>query len=352
MKNKLVITLVSLAFLQVAVGGDAVVDALALQEKTLSELGVKGFYEKVCAEKWSAPLVRSNWATARTTDPTERARQVASYEFGRKILLALPDFLSATPESNPDKLLRVKKIVEFSEWITNSKGYGNALIARRAIDLATPILGNIIVDASASNEVMSDINKMLNPKWGTADFVSEVLNQEVGEVIFNSSSSQDEIQQFWKEGVRRYLLSKNPELKKTLPPEILVNPKLSSIVIKPEILPFFFDEPLPVPPTSAALMSGKHHEQIVLVILPGNLKKLKDLLMFRVGLRGSPDGSVKSDFYPGLKGSFDEAWRRFHDSGNAPQGSSLKLGLAAWATYDDILQKKLVPDDEALLINK
>ncbi len=348
--KKFTFTLLSLfAYSQTVFGGDAVLESIRAKEQDLNQFGISGFYRKANVEKWSAPLIRSNWATMRVADLEERNRQNASNEFGKKVLDALPGFLNNMPDSISGKLDKAKEIIKFSEWIATQNGYGNALIARRAIDLALPILGGIMVDKSTSVEIMSTIDDLLKVKWARDAFVADVLNQEIEQNLFDRNQNQEYLQGLWKEGARRYLVNKNPDLSKSLPSNVLVNPQFASFDIKSNVLPFFCDEPLPSIPTSSKLISGKHHEQIVFILLPPNLQKLKDLLTFRICLGGFPDEGIKNDFYPGLKGAFDETWRRYYISGKAPKGLSLKLGLAAWSTYEAVIQNRITPEDETLL---
>lgn len=329
-------------------GTDAMLDKIAAQEKLLAEKGITVFYNTARAEGWSAPLVRSQWAIARTMDQAERKRLVASFELGQRILVSLPA-LAATKSGEEAELFKtIVKTSDFADWIATPSGYGNALIARRSLDLALPLVGELLVDRDTSDEVLSNLESRLNPVWASVAFATAVLDGEMDGGVFASAKSNDDLRALWREGVRRALESKDPNWAKTLPSEFLTNLKPLSVRIDVSELSFFTDDTMPSVPTTEALMSSKHHELVVTGVEPANVSKLRELLRFRVALKTFPDETVRSDFYPGLKGAFDEAWRSYYKANKTPHGTSLKIGLVAWTAYEMIIQKQLITEDDAL----
>jgi hypothetical protein len=342
--RKLISTLLfTLAFSNLR-ASDPVLDLVALQQKTLAESGIGGFYKAAKAERWSPPLVKSKWAINRITDENEKARLNAQFELGRRLLLALPDL--GKRNDNVNELQAIERFVIFADWMASKRCYGNALIARRSFDLALPRAGNLITDPASTTETLKSVQQLLNPTWANTAFASAVLDNDASVNLFSTAAKADNLQLIWASGVRKAMESKYPNWSKSVPDGMLPVAAPITANISKEMLPLFLDDPMPPVPTTEALLQGKHHEIIVVAIEPANASRLRNLLVFRQALKSFPDESMKSDFYPGLKGAFDESWRKYYQA-NSPKGVSIKLGLAAWSTYDAIKQSQFITEDEA-----
>ncbi len=342
----LIISLI-LVFLSVGVrGADPILELVALEQKTLAEKGISAFYEIAESQGWNPPQIKSKWAISHVADRDEKARLNAQFELGQNLLRALPDMLKA--KESAGELQSVQRLMAFAGWMASKQCYGNALIARRAFDLTLPVAGQLATHEGSTDETLAALQTALNPDWATTAFASAVLDDEAGAAIFAVAKNSDDLRLIWADGVRKAIESKDPNWAKSLPAGfILPGVRPDAAKIANEALPFFVDDPLPQKPTTEALLSGKHHRNIVAGIEPVNASHLRSLIAFRHELKAFPDETVKSDFYPGLKGAFDAAWRR-HYKAKSPQGLSMKLGLAAWATYDAIKHQQFMPDDEVL----
>ena len=324
---------------------DPLLELVALQQKTLAEKGITTFYETARSQSWSPPQIKSKWAINQVKDKDEKTRLDAQFELGQNLLRALPNLVKANDATAEQQ--SVQQLMAFAGWMASKRCYGNALIARRAFDLALPFAGQLAIREETTDETLAALQTSLNPDWASVAFASSVLDDEAGTAIFAVAKTSDDLRLIWTEGVRKAMNSKDPAWAKSLPAGLIQGSKPSPAKIAAEALPLFSDDQMPPKPTAEALMLGKHHEIIVTAIEPANALRLRNLLAFRNALKVFPNEAVKSDFYPGLKGAFDEAWRRHYKAKN-PQGLSMKLGLAAWATYDAIKRKQFMPDDEAL----
>lgn len=324
---------------------DPLLELVALQQKTLAEKGITTFYETARNQSWSPPQIKSKWAISQVKDKDEKARLDAQFELGQNLLRALPNLVTANDAAAEQQ--PVQRLIAFAGWMASKRCYGNALIARRAFDLALPLAGQLAIQEGTKNETLATLQTSLNPDWASTAFASAVLDDEAGTPIFAIAKSSDELRLIWADGVRKAMESKDPTWAKSLPAGLIPVARPSPAKIASEALPFFNDDQMPPKPTTETLMLGKHHEIVVAAIEPANASRLRSLITFRRELKTFPNETVKSDFYPGLKGAFDEAWRK-HYKAKSPQGLSMKLGLAAWATYDAIKQHQFVSDDEAL----
>lgn len=331
--------------LATATAEDALLALVALQQKTLAEKGITTFYETARSQLWSPPKIRSKWAIGQVGDKDEKARLEAQFELGQDLLRALPNLVSVNDAKT--ELDSMQQLMDFADWVASKRCYGNALIARRAFDLALPFAGQLAVKEGTTDETLAALQTSLNPSWTSTAFVSAVLDDEAGTDIFAVAKTADDLRLIWTDGVRKAMDSNDPAWAKSLPAGLIPAPKLSPAKIAAEVLPFFIDDQMPPKPTAEALLLGKHHEIVVTAIEPANALRLRNLLAFRISVKVFPNEALKSDFYPGLKGAFDEAWRRHYKDKNL-EGLSMKLGLAAWATYDAINRKQFMPDDEAL----
>ena len=344
MKTHALLAIIFIVFTDVLFAADPILELIARQQKTLVDQGIKGFVETAKTEHWSAPRVKSKWAIERIADKDEQARLVAYFELGRRLLLALPQL--AESKDSSDTLAAVIRMTDFADWAATQQCYGNALIAKRAFDLALPLAGQLIIDPGASQETLTSLEQHLKPSWSATTFAAAVLDGEAQGSLFSDADDNDDLRSIWREGVRKALEKSDPNWSKSLPVGFLKAPGSLAVPIADKMVPFFRDDPLPALPTAEALLNGKHHEIIVVGIEPSNATRLRDLMSFRSALKSFPTEAVKSDFYPGLKGAFDEAWRRHYQT-NSPKGLSMKLGLAAWSTYDVIKKKQMLPEDEA-----
>lgn len=322
---------------------DPLLDLIALQQKTLTENGITVYYETAKIQTWGPPQIKSKWATNRISDKDEKARLEAQFELGQKLLGELPNMMTAAETIGVHK--SVQQLMAFADWMASKSCYGNALIARRAFDLALSLAGPLAADQRTTDETLASLHSSLAPKWATVTFASAVLDDEAGATIFSASKTSDDLRLIWADGFCKAIEAKDPALAKSLRAGLIPTTKPSSAKMTNELLSLFIDDQMPPKPSTEALLSGKHHEILVTGIEPANALRLRNLLTFRRELKTFPDDSVKSDFYPGLKGAFDETWRR-HFEANKPQGLSIKLGLAAWATYDAIKQRQFRPEEE------
>jgi hypothetical protein len=349
MKTHALLAIIFIVITDVLPASDPILELIARQQKTLAEQGINGFVETAKIEQWNAPRVKSKWAIERITDKDEKARMVAYFEFGRRLLLALPQL--AKNKDNADALAAVIRMADFADWAATQHCYGNALIAKRAFDLALPLAGQLIVDPGTSQETLTSLEQHLRPSWSGTSFAAAVLDGEAQCSLFSDANDNDDLRSIWREGARRALEKSDANWSKAVPDGFLKAPVAPMFRITDKMVPFFRDDPLPSMPTTEALLNGKHHEIIVVGIEPSNATRLRDLMSFRSALTSFPTDTVKSEFYPGLKGAFDEAWRR-HYQANSPKGLSIKLGLAAWAAYDVIRRKQMLPEDEEQLLQR
>lgn len=349
MKTHSILAIIFLALTGVLSAADPILELIAKQQKTLNDQGISGFVEVAKIEQWSAPRVKSKWAIERTADRVEQARLVAYFELGRNLLLALPQLVESNDK--PSAMGTVIRMTDFADWVAAQQCYGNALIAKRALDLALPLAGQLVIDPNASQETFATLEKHLKPIWAATSFCASVLDGEAKSNLFSVAKTNEDIRSIWREGVRKAMEKADPNWAKSLPVGFLKAPSPHAVPIGDEIIPFFRDDPLPPMPTTEALLEGKYHEVIAIGVEPVNAARLRDLIKFREALKGFPSGEVKSEFYPGLKGAFDEAWRK-HYQAKRPKGMSVKLGLAAWSTYDAIKQKQMLPEDEAQALNR
>jgi hypothetical protein len=345
MNTHKLIPLTFVTLLALARAEDPLLDLVSLQQKTLAEKGIFGFYEAARSQNWSPPQIKSKWAMNQVGDKEEKVRLEAQFELGQNLLRALPSLVKMNDTTVEHQ--SVQRLMAFAEWMASKRCYGNVLIARRAFDLALPFAGRLAIHEGTTDETLAALQTLLNPDWASTAFASAVLDDEAGTPIFAIAKTSDELRLIWADGVRKAMESKDPAWAKSLPAGLIPGARPSPAKITSEALPFFVDDQMPQKPTTEALMLSKHHEILVAAIEPANASRLRSLIAFRRELKTFPNEAMKSDFYPGLKGAFDEAWRKHYKAKN-PQGLSMKLGLAAWATYDAIKQQQLVPDDEAL----
>lgn len=332
---------------------DPVIRQIELQRSTLREQGITKFFQTAKSSGWTAPIARSQWWADRSKIELEKARFASAKQLGLELLSQITTLAATRAEPPPASELHAQAnaLFEFADWCAQGGGYANALLARRAFDLALVPASRLVVDPATTPELLGELVVRLSPAWLSASYRAKLLDDELEASIFGIVKTDADLIDIWQNGSRQYLVRQNPDLEKSLlgvlPAGSLRQPGRLAVAIPASDLPFFADDPIPAKPTTLPLMNGKHHELIVNGFDSQKAMGLRSLIVFRRSIGALPTVAAPNAFPPGMEGTYEAAWLTYAKANPKAEGAdNPKLGLVAWFAVESITNGNFRSDDE------
>ncbi len=172
-----------------------------------SNFSVVKFVAAVKSNHVVAPVIHSKWYVDKIIDPDTRDRERGIRDAGK----VLAERLDGWSESlgnlrSPEEItMECKSLLDLSDWLAASKGYGNLIIAFRCQDIASVGIGRLAVDLNYSYQAVSGLLSRLEASWQSPVARAEVLNDEAKTKLFdvsgkNYAAAQKELTETWQNG--------------------------------------------------------------------------------------------------------------------------------------------------------
>lgn len=320
-------------------------DAVRGLNSYLQKNGVIVFAQAVSENHWRTPTISSRWYVERVVVSGDAPLEREKRDFGKALEARISELVPQLHASRDvtETYRRSALLIQLADWLSVSEGYGNLVLAARCKDVATVGLGPLVANLDFPMEKLAGLLTSLAPP--TSSLRARVLNQEAGVELFSTTTTQDELESVWRSGALLMLEQANPKLRETR----LSHPEVK-VVETPSIkrsLPFFVDDDLPMPPTTANLWSRKNHERLVTGLDVPNARKLLALAAFRQAVKAFPTKPTyrPHDFESDGKAAFDEAWRPHA----TPETHA--LFALAWLTFDLIQRGQFLDQDTTVSAN-
>jgi hypothetical protein len=159
----------------------------ALQQ-SLTQPGLAGVLTTAQQQGTPAPLIYSQWWVELITDPKQKPVEQPQRDLGRQIALKLDEEAQRLPKltTAKDRESALKFLLDLTDWLTSSHGYGNLFLSNRSQNLAAVPLAYLTADLSYP---ASQIEVWLSRFKGVQNQVAvriEVLNRELGKEYFKA----------------------------------------------------------------------------------------------------------------------------------------------------------------------
>jgi len=341
----------------------------ALQQ-SLQSSGLAGLLTTVQSQGIAAPLIYSQWWVDLISDPKSKAVEQQKRDLGRQLAVKLDEEAQRLPKltTAKDREVALKQLLDLTDWLSASHGYGNLFLSNRSQNLAAVPLAYLTAELSYP---ASQLEVWLSRFKGVHNQIAvriEVLNREFGKEYFNDreynlSEAKKRLWEsyggekgfklagldyLWSAGLKALVESRiSKKLKKPFP-----NASERSSLPKHEA--FFVDDEyldLNVPHTTTNLWDLKRHRKI-LGGFDGErlLKYIRALFLFRQQVRQFPTQPPawwkEGDILSATEAAFDTAWLPFLEKYGNPIPSTIAAGL-----YEKI-QRGEVEDDDSVEIRQ
>lgn len=306
------------------------------------------FVETMRLEKWSAPVIYSKWHVDNVMIPPNRENANAARAFGKLLAMRINDFAQKirTTQESQELFVQSLTLLELTDWLNKSDGYGNFLLGSRCLDVAAVAIARCVADETFSLESIRQVVPRLRPSWMSPSVRQRILNKEAGAAVFDTSESDatkmhEHLRSIWQAGRELKLQASTADL--DLQRELAQRPTHLDRE-RPEMKAsarFFDDEKfVGQGATTSGRWDLKRHEEIIQKN-PSSIATAEKLIIFRDTLGGFPkkNGVKYTDDAEGEK-AFGWAW--------APHGKdeeSRQIGIAVWEAYRDIQRGKFLDED-------
>lgn len=363
-------------------------DIIREMTQAATELSLADLSVTIGANRWSAPIICSKWNIdheQRTQE--ERESAVALRAYGLVLARRLDEWANdMLVQTNVEATARDSaNLLDLSDWLATSHGYGNLILASRCQDIAVVGLGRLVVDLAYPLGSVSSMVARLDAPWRLPDARSAVLNGDAGATLFaelpkDRDQAQRQREETWQNGELLRLQKGNPRAKavfegKNVSGFEAVSQMIAGRPAKPvetpvvlENLDFFGDDALsrqPRPWTTVSLWDSKQHRLPALGMDSANHRYLKALPTFRQYVKEFPqrivttpeqeaaakaereaaeeDGirivSFEASYSTPGAAAFAKAWGPYATSGTRT------LDAAAWQAYSAITSGQFVDAD-------
>ncbi len=187
-----------------ATGRDAVIfsaDAKAM--RAAAEQGPDHFLTAARMNGWSAPTILSRWRAEKLAAPARRSAAQAARDLGGTLARQLAGLAPNIHALPPGEELRrtAATLCGLAEWCATTEGYGNALLAQRALDLAAVGVARLAADETFPLEQILPLAARLRQPLADAAARRRILNTEADAELF-AVATQAGLEQTWAAGAR------------------------------------------------------------------------------------------------------------------------------------------------------
>ena len=184
-------------------------DQLEDMTAALSANSPASFLAAIETNRWDAPLIYSSWYVDKITDSGVKQRELQIRTFGKLMAERLDGWSKALCISRKSDEIApfVESLLDLSDWLSVTNGYGNLLLASRCEDVASMGLGQLVVDINFPFVVVSGLVVRLQAPWQSALSRARMLNAEAGFNCFDVSGNdvtmiQERIFHTWQDAQR------------------------------------------------------------------------------------------------------------------------------------------------------
>ncbi len=315
------------------------------------------FLEVIEENKWKAPFISSQWYVDNRAPDDKRAEMREAREFGSALVCRLEEWapMMISAKSSEDIELISNMFLQLAEWLAVPKGYGNLFLAAKCQDIASSGIGRLLVDLNFPLARVEKLMKKFDVQWNTSSMCMEVLNQEVGAVLFTSNSKKEadiieDMGRIWRTGslllnAQKVATEKKGKYSKKYKEKVKARAMnyrgglFESSLIRSN-LDFFDDDAfsnITISPTSSYI-NGKYHAKYTVGFRPTNINKLKALLIYR----------SKVGFFPkdtSMEG-FQKLWRSYKTK------ETEYLYAPAWGTFRSIQEGTFLDRDSLFKLDE
>jgi len=343
-------------------------ERLQVLQQSLQQPGLAGLLAIAQQQGSPTPLVYSQWWVDLITDPKLKAVEQQKRDLGHQIALKLDEEAQRLPKltTAKDREAALKLLLDLTDWLASSHGYGNLFLSNRSQNLAAVPLAYLTADLSYP---ASQIENWLSRFQGVHNQIAvriEVLNRELGKEYFkdrdyhNLSDAKkrlwesyggeemfktNRLEYLWSEG-RKVVMTQRTEKKLSR-----VIPEATDRASLPKPEAFFIDDEArllsPRPYTTTTWWDLKHHRRI-LGGLGGErlLGEIRYLLLFRQQVGHFPTEppnwwkKSKPSYASATEAAFSSAWEPFQKKYHNlfPDSTAAKL-------YERIQRGEIEDDD-------
>jgi hypothetical protein len=343
-------------------------ERLKVLQQSLQQQGLVGLLATAQQNGSPAPLIYSQWWVDLITDPKLKTVEQQKRDLGRQLALKLDEEAQRLPKltTAKDREAALKLLLDLTDWLASSHGYGNLFLLNRSQNLAAVPLAYLTADLSYP---ASQIELWLSRFKGIQNQIAvriEILNRELGKEYFKDREyhvsgakkrlwesyggeetfKTNGLEYFWSEGLKAVEQQTAKKLKRRYPEATATDrPSL------PKQEAFFLDDEarlqIPQPYTTTTWWNLKHHYK-VLIGIGGEqlLGEIRYLLLFRQQVGHFPTAPPAwwkegdSSYYSATDAAFNIAWLPFRGKyGNPPPEST------AAKLYERIQRGEIRDDD-------
>ena len=188
---------------------------------TLSHNSPAEFLIAANSNRWTAPIIHSNWFVDRITDPDIKQKEVSIRAFGKLMADCIDTWSKTLREARTPKEIAplTKNLLALSDWLATANGYGNLTLAFRCQDVASTGLGRLAADLDFPYDEVSGLVVRLQAPWQSSITRAQMLNAEAGTNLFDVSgkddaSAQEVLAKTWQNAQRSMLFQ---EMRKQYP---------------------------------------------------------------------------------------------------------------------------------------
>lgn len=341
-------------------------ERLKVLQQSLQQQGLVGLLATAQQQGTPAPLIYSQWWVDLITDPKQKPVEQQQRELGRQIALKLDEEAQRLPKltTAKDREAALKFLLDLTDWLAASHGYGNLFLLNRSQNLAAVPLAYLTAELSyPANQIEIWLSRFKGIQNQIAVRI-EVLNRELGKEYFkdreyNVSGAKKRLwesyggeetfktnglEYFWSEGLKVIVAQRTAKKLKWPFPEATDRPSL------PKQEAFFVDDEyaeLEAPHTTTNLWDSKHHHRILGGLGgEGLLKDIRYLLLFRQQVGHFPTKPPAwwkegdSSYYSATDAAFSIAWHPFRGKYGNPPPESIAARL-----YERIQRGEIRDDD-------
>jgi hypothetical protein len=162
--------------------------------------GLRGVVAEMRANRVAAPEIPSAWRAVREGKGENVTEIAGARGFGKALLDGIDEEARRLADEYGADACRegAEALLDAADWIGGTCGYGNALLAVRAQDVASMAIGRLLVAEGKPGDGVR-LARRLGGAWSDAEARARVLNSEIGLELFGDT--QEDLEKAWHAGV-------------------------------------------------------------------------------------------------------------------------------------------------------